>query len=156
MSPRLRAAALTGAAALLCSSLTACGGGSGSSSQQPGKNVAADLKTCRASAKTAPAPYGADFPPGWPFPPQTTVFHVEHRARTGSIVSAVSSARFKAILDFMNQDVAGAGYRVQKGETEAHDAEADWTGKGFRGRWTIRESASCPGETVIQVLSAHH
>ena len=54
----------------------------------------------------------------------------------------------------MNHDVVAAGFHIEKGETEEHDAEAEWEGNGFHGRWAIRESAQCSGETVIQVLSA--
>jgi hypothetical protein len=54
----------------------------------------------------------------------------------------------------MNQDVASAGFEIEQGETEKHDAEAEWKGNAFHGRWAIRESAKCSGETVIQVLSA--
>ena len=46
-----------------------------------------------------------------------------------------------------------SGFRVTSGETEEDDAEADWTGHGFVGRWAIKKSATCPGETVIQLLS---
>lgn len=115
---------------------------------------AADVTTCRADATAAPAPYGDGFPTDWPFPSQTTVYHAEDRGAEGTIVTAVSSADFKQILDFMNHQVVDAGFAIEKGETEEHDAEAEWRGNGFRGRWAIRESADCPGETVIQVLSA--
>jgi hypothetical protein len=36
---------------------------------------------------------------------------------------------------------------------EEHDAEANWKSGEQTGRWVIRESAQCPGETVIQVLA---
>ena len=115
---------------------------------------AADVTTCRADATAASPPYGEGFPSDWAFPPQTTVYHAEDRGADGTIVTAVSSADFKQILDFMNHQVVDTGFAIEKGETEEHDAEAEWRGNGFRGRWAIRESADCPGETVIQVLSA--
>jgi len=115
---------------------------------------AADVSTCRADAEAAPPPYGDGFPADWPFPPETTVYHAEDRGSDGTIVTGVSSAAFQAVLDFMNHEVVDAGFGIEKGETEAHDAEAEWKGNGFRGRWAIKESADCPGETVIQVLSA--
>ena len=90
----------------------------------------------------------------WPFPPQTVVFNAEDRGADGTIVTAVSPRRSRTSCDFMNHDVVDAGFKIEKGETEEHDAEAEWEGNGFRGRWAIRESAKCPGETVIQVLSA--
>ncbi|GAB7003061.1 hypothetical protein JCM18899A_05320 [Nocardioides sp. AN3] len=46
-----------------------------------------------------------------------------------------------------------AGFAITGGETEESDAEANWTGNGFTGRWATKRSATCPGETVLQLLS---
>lgn len=115
---------------------------------------AADVTTCSADATAAPTPYGGGFPSDWPFPPETTVYHAEDRGGDGTIVTGISAADFRTILGFMNHQVVDAGFAIEQGETEEHDAEAEWRGNGFRGRWAIKESADCPGETVIQVLSA--
>ncbi|MGN6577799.1 MAG: hypothetical protein ACTHKG_19170 [Nocardioides sp.] len=152
MSIGRRAAALVGAAALVAGALSGC---ESAEERQAEHDLAqaADQTTCRADASPAPTPYGDGFPEDWPFPPQTTVFHTEDRGADGTIVTAVSSAPFQDVLAFLNGPVADAGFEVEKGETEEHDAEAEWSGGGFRGRWAIRESAQCSGETVIQVLS---
>jgi hypothetical protein len=142
--------------ALLASTLIACG-----SDEQAAENGAedsllgaADLSTCRDDANPAGRPYGDAFPEDWPFPPETVVFNAEDRGSDGTIVTGISSAPFKQILAFMNQNVVDRGYKIEKGETEEHDAEAEWQGNGFRGRWAIRESAQCQGQTVIQVVAA--
>jgi hypothetical protein len=150
---RSRPTALLAAAALTVVSLTGCESAADKKAEHDLKQ-AADLTTCKASATPAATPYGDGFPADWPFPPQTAVFNAEDRGNDGTIVTGISSARFKEILAFMNGQVADAGYRVEKGETEEHDAEAEWSGNGFHGRWAIRESTQCDGETVIQVLSA--
>jgi hypothetical protein len=144
------------AVAVMSTSLTACGGKSEAEKEQEGTGAgaAADLGTCKADANAAATPYGDGFPPDWPFPPSTVVYNAEDRGADGTIVSGVSSSKFKDVLDFLNHDVVDAGFRIEKGETESRDAEAEWEGNGFRGRWAIRESAKCAGETVIQVLSA--
>jgi hypothetical protein len=118
------------------------------------EDKAADTRTCAADARAIATPYGGQFPNGWPFPAQTTVYDVEDRGDQGTIVTAISTAPFQQILDFLNHDVVAAGFRIESGETEKHDAEAEWVGNGHRGRWAIRESAPCPGETVVQVLAA--
>jgi len=151
-----RTATALAAVALLASTLTACGGEQKQETEQDAKesfSAAADLSTCTDQATPAKTPYGTGFPQDWPFPPKTVVFNAEDRGADGTIVTGVSSTGFKQILAFMNGDVAHQGFKVEKGETEEHDAEAEWDGNGFRGRWAIRESAQCPGETVIQVLS---
>ena len=116
---------------------------------------AADLSTCTKDAKPVATPYPDGFPTDWPFPDQTVVFSAQDRGADGVVVSAISKAAFKDVLATMNGPVEKAGYKVDKGETEEHDAEAEWSGNGYHGRWAIRESATCAGETVVQVLSAH-
>jgi len=117
--------------------------------------TAADLTTCQADATPAPTPYPDGFPADWPFPPHTTVFGAEDRGNDGMVVSAVTSSSLDQVLDFLNGDVEDAGYQVGSGETEEHDAEASWSGNGYHGRWAIRESAACPGEVTLQVLSTN-
>jgi len=134
--------------------LSGCGGAD-AKEKEPGLEKAADRSTCSADAKAVPTPYGGQFPDGWPFPPGTTVYNVEDRGKQGTIATAISTAPFKTILGFLNHDVVAAGFAIESGETEEHDAEADWTGGGFRGRWAIRQSA-CPGETTLQVFSTQH
>lgn len=113
---------------------------------------AADTSTCVADARPV-ARYPAGFPRSFPFPDRTVVFHAEDRGKEGVVVTGVTSLAFKQVLAALNGPAQDAGFRVTDGETEAHDAEASWTGHGYRGRWAIRESASCPGETVVQVLA---
>ncbi|WP_310528463.1 hypothetical protein [Nocardioides sp.] len=135
--------------------LVACGAESGqdTAQKQIGGAAPADLSTCADDAVPAATTYGDGFPSDWPFPSNTVVHHVEDRGADGTIVSAISTTSFSAILEFLNRDAVDAGFKIEDGETEDHDAEAEWKGDGFHGRWTIRESATCAGETVIQVLS---
>ena len=162
MTPVRRAAATLAATALLAGTVSACGGEKASekaseqASEQKaeeGFSAAADLSTCRDGARPTDTPYGDAFPRDWPFPAKTVVFNSEDRGADGTIVTAISSTPFEQILAFMNHDVVRGGFKIEKGETEEHDAEAEWEGNGYRGRWAIRESAQCPGETVIQVHS---
>jgi hypothetical protein len=117
---------------------------------------AADEGVCTSDAKPLDAPYGSGFPSDWPFPAETVVYNFEDRGSSGAIVTAVSSTKFGDILDFMNKEVVDAGFEIESGETEEHDAEAEWRGTDFHGRWAIRESGRCPGETVIQVLAGEN
>jgi hypothetical protein len=137
--------------------LGGCGNGSAPEKDDKAEQdftQAADRSTCLADATAVAKPWPDGFPADWPFPEQTTLYNLEDRGSSGTIATAVTGLPFKDVLDFLNGDVVDAGYRVESGETEEHDAEAEWEGNGYRGRWAIRESSSCPGETVIQVLSA--
>lgn len=140
--------------------LSGCGGSEGGAAteetdESPAPTGAvADTSVCVGDASPAPTPYAGDFPDDWPFPDGTVVHSAEDRGDSGTIVTGVVDAEFPEVLDFMNRDVVGAGFETESGETEDDDAEAEWSGNDYRGRWAIRESASCPGETVIQVLAA--
>jgi hypothetical protein len=134
---------------------SACGGGQESESGDPdagGFSAAADTNTCADDAtQVTSTPDG--FPADFPLPGGTVVFNIEDRGKDGVIATAVTTTAFDDVLNAMNA-AKKAGYRVTGGETEEDDAEANWTGHGFVGRWSIKKSASCPGETVIQLLAA--
>ena len=142
------AVALLLVAAAGCSS---SGAGESDAGEQAGETAleGADRSVCLADAEPA-AGATDDLPPGWSFPPATTAYDVEHREGVGTIVTAVTSTAFADVLDHLNHE---AGVRITSGETEEDDAEANWTAAGHTGRWAIRKSSTCPGETVVQVLS---
>jgi hypothetical protein len=134
---------------------TACGGGDsdseGGDPDSGGFSAAADTNTCVADAtEVTSTPDG--YPTDFPLPDGTVVFHVEDRGDDGVIATGVTATAFDEVLAGMNA-TKEAGFRVTGGETEEDDAEADWTGHGYVGRWAIKKSASCPGETVVQLLA---
>jgi hypothetical protein len=157
MSGRHAAEAVLGLVVALALSGCGASGGGGAATEDAdpeGAQAVADTSVCVADASPAPSPYAGDFPPDWPFPDGAVVHGAEDRGDSGTVVTAVVASDFPEVLDFMNEDVVGAGFAIESGETEDDDAEAEWSGNGYRGRWSIRESASCDGETVIQVLAA--
>lgn len=116
------------------------------------RDGAADGSTCLADARPVDAlPDG--YPTDFPMPDGTVVFHVEDRGADGVVATGITDTPFRAVLGALNGPAQRAGFEVADGETEDHDAEANWTGNGYIGRWAIRESATCPGQTVIQLLS---
>ncbi|GAA1952062.1 hypothetical protein GCM10009798_09140 [Nocardioides panacihumi] len=150
MVRRLAAAA---ALATLATVAAACGSGDADAGdhQTRDAHAAADSSTCVADATavtSTPPAYPADFP----LPKDTVVFNIEDRGADGVIATGVTTTRFDDVLTAMN-DSQQAGFKVTSGETEEDDAEANWTGNGFTGRWAIKKSATCPGETVVQLLS---
>jgi hypothetical protein len=149
----LRRGLLTLAAACVLLLPTACGGGdSGSGDPDSGDfSAAAETDTCVQDAhEVTSTPAG--YPTSFPFPDGTVVFHVEDRGEDGVIATGVTGTPFEDVLKAMNA-AKKSGFRVTSGETEEDDAEANWTGNGFTGRWAIKKSATCTGETVIQLLS---
>ena len=116
-----------------------------------GFSAAADTDTCVKDANAVTStPDG--YPAGFPLPAGTVVFHIEDRGQDGVIATGVTATPFDDVLAAMNA-AKKSGFEVTSGETEDDDAEANWTGNGYVGRWAIKKSATCPGETVIQLLS---
>jgi hypothetical protein len=134
--------------------LTGCGGGHVESASDPdsgGLTAAADTGTCVKDAKAVTStPSG--YPASFPLPQGTVVFHIEDRGQDGVIATGVTATPFRKVLAAMNA-AKRAGFKVTTGETEEDDAEANWTGNGFVGRWAIKKSDNCPGETVVELLS---
>jgi hypothetical protein len=150
---RHRLAAGSAVAAVL---LTAgCGGSSDASGTDPDAgdfSAAADTSTCVADA-TQVASFPDGYPKDFPLPDGTVLYNVQDRGADGVVATGVTSTAFQDVLKALNGPAQKAGYQVSSGETEDHDAEANWSGNGFTGRWAIKESATCPGETVVQLLS---
>jgi hypothetical protein len=151
MAPRRVAVSLVALGVVLAG----CGGGQqGSEDKDPDAasgSAGADTSTCVRDAKpvtTTPDGYPTDFP----LPKGTVVFHVEDRSGAGVIATGVTATPFEDVLAAMNA-ARRVGFRVTSGETEDDDAEANWAGNGYVGRWAIKKSATCPGETVVQLLS---
>lgn len=143
------------AALLLAGTIAGCGGESEHDREKKAEHAmekAADRNVCVAKATKVSTPEG--FPTDFPIPPGAVVYDGQDRGDDGVVVTAVTRQPFKDVLAALNGPAQKAGFKVTEGETEKHDAEANWTGNGYRGRWAIRESGSCPGETVIQVLAA--
>jgi hypothetical protein len=151
MDRRLLAAPVVAALLLLP---TACGNDDSESGGDPDAgrfSAAADTDTCVKDASQVTYPPDG-YPTDFPLPSGTVVFRVEDRGEDGVIATGVTATPFDHVLAAMNA-AKQAGFRVTSGETEEDDAEANWTGNGFTGRWAIKKSAACPGETVIQLLS---
>lgn len=153
---------------LLATGTTACGSGGSSSvagaspSSSPSaaekdagekSGEAADTTTCvknaRAYSGTKPAGFARDFP----LPQGAVLTGVQDRGADGVVATALVRASLRTVLAHLNGPAQAQGFKVTEGETEEHDAEANWAGNGYRGRWAIRDSASCPGEVVLQLLS---
>ena len=135
---------------------TACGGGHDSDAgatdpDHEGFSAAADVDTCLRDA-TAVTSTPDGYPASFPLPTGTVVFNIEDRHAEGVIATGVTATPFEDVLKDMNA-AKRAGFTVTSGETEDDDAEANWTGHGFVGRWAIKKSATCPGETILQLLS---
>ncbi|HEY3561193.1 MAG TPA: hypothetical protein VGL05_27200 [Kribbella sp.] len=150
----MRAATAALAAVAVCVATSGCESGAEKVAEKQLASAQRQVQ-CTTAAKAVSLP-ATGVPANLPLPPMAVIFHLEDRGRDGLVVSAVTTTSFKDVLAAMNAGYSVDGFKITGGETEKHDAEANWTGDGYRGRWAIREiGAQCPGETLVSILVAH-
>lgn len=135
--------------------LTGCGGGESDAEKLTEKqlgNSGAPTPVCIEEAKDESVP--ASFPTEFPLPDGSKVYASEQRSAGRTIVYAVVGRDVKAVLKQLQTDLPAAGFEPSEGEVEERDAESNWAGNGYTGRWAIREVAGCPDQTSVTVLSA--
>jgi hypothetical protein len=135
--------------------LTGCGGGDSDEEKKAEaqlRSSGAPTPVCVDQAKETEIP--AAFPSDFPLPDGAKVYATEERSGGRTIVYAVVDTDEKDVLKVMQTDVPDAGYTLTEGEVEERDAESNWKGNGYTGRWAIREVAGCPSQTSVTVLSA--
>jgi len=148
--------ALVALALLAAAVLTGCGGGESEEEKAAEKQL---------QASGAPTPVCVDqvqdrvvvpasFPSAFPLPDGSAVYAVQRRSEGRTIVYAVVDRDVKDVLKQMQDGPEAAGFEATEGEVEERDAESNWSGNGFTGRWAIREVADCPDQTSVTVLSA--
>ncbi|MGH3499127.1 MAG: hypothetical protein ACRDP1_16860 [Nocardioidaceae bacterium] len=121
-------------------------------SDLPGSSGAASTGTvCASAATVTPMPAAVA---SIPLPSGVVPYAVEDRGSAGTVITAVSAASMNVVLGQLNKAYRSGGFSITSGETDDHDAEADWKHGGQVGRWAIRDLASqCGGSgTSVQVL----
>jgi hypothetical protein len=135
--------------------LSGCGGGEKDGERQAEKQMrssGAPTPVCVDQAKDTEVP--SSFPSDFPLPDGSVVYASEERSAGRTIVYAVVDTDEKDVLKAMQTDVPAAGFELTEGEVEERDAESNWKGNGYTGRWAIREVAGCTTQTSVTVLSA--
>lgn len=137
----LRGAA-AGAAALLVALLAGCGEQEAEAqATQAGTPTTLD---CPETARAVLLPEGFRAP----LPDGTVVVAVQHRDHGRTVVTGVVPAAEKDVLAGLQKAYPAAGLSLTDGETEAHDAESNFSGTGLTGRWGIRVLENCSPEAT--------
>jgi hypothetical protein len=135
--------------------LTGCGGGESEEEKKAEaqlRSSGAPTPVCVDEAKDTEIP--SAFPSDFPLPDGAKVYAAQERSGGRTIVYAVVDTDEQDVLKVMQTDVPDAGYALNEGEVEERDAESNWKGNGYTGRWAIREVAGCPEQSSVTVLSA--
>ncbi len=159
----MRVSVVLAATALVATALlSGCGGSSGDGDSSAGKkaekqlaNSGAPTPVCVDQVKAAGTRgVPAAFPTSFPMPEGAVVYATQQRSEGRTIVYAVVDSDVKTVLHGLQTALPKAGFTPKEGEVEEHDAESNWTGNGYTGRWAIREVAGCTEQTSVTVLSA--
>lgn len=128
-----------------------CGGG-----HPDADATAAPVVVTPAAPYPCTAATGLSLPAGWPgqvpLPAGLVVTRTEHRSGDRLIAYGRAPGDFHAVVDFFNARLPTAGFTQKNGEIDPHDAESDFTGTRFSGRWTTGSSADCPTASEVSVL----
>jgi hypothetical protein len=158
----VRASVVLAATALVAVGLSGCGGSSAEADKSAEKkaekqlaNSGAPTPVCVDQAKAAGLKgMPAAFPTSFPMPEGSVVYATQQRSEGRTIVYAVVDSDVKTVLHGLQTALPKAGFTPKEGEVEERDAESNWTGNGYTGRWAIREVAGCTEQTSVTVLSA--
>jgi hypothetical protein len=112
----------------------------------------AALPGCAKAETSIPRP--AEFPAAFPLPPGTVITAQEARSDNRIIITTVvPMLDVKGVAQFFERELPKAGFQTAAGESEPGEAEANYEGNGYTGRWKVNEIAGCAGAVTLQVLA---
>lgn len=112
------------------------------------------LPACAGAKTTAARPSDAEFPAGFPLGPGTVITKAEPRSGNRMVIESVMPMPWATALDYLNAAIPGAGFTMSGGESEPNlEAESNYAGQGFRGRWVLHTIANCPDASTLTVLA---
>ena len=119
--------------------LAACGGES--------EEAGGELPQCaRAGAPIRVPDEFAQFPL-----PDGTVLDRTRMDAGATVVEGFVPGDLDGVREFMNDELPDAGYELEGGETEEHDAETEFRGNGVEGRLKLRDISGCDGAVTLAV-----
>ena len=87
-------------------------------------------------------------------PDGAVITTVEQRDGGRTVITATAPTPFTELLDRVRAGYTAHGLTQLNGEAENGDAESDFTGQGYKGRWGLRQVNGCPTNTTISVVVA--
>lgn len=98
-------------------------------------------------------PLPAGFPKSFPLPPGAAITSRETRSADRIIVETIVPGDVKSVAVFFERALPQAGFTPGKGESEPSEAEASWSGNGYRGRWKANSIVNCPDKVSLTILA---
>jgi hypothetical protein len=130
--------------------LSGCGGGNGSEPKSSPAQPTRALPPCAGKSPAVARPPG--LPADFPLPPGTRITTGRSLSASQFLIGGVIPADLQETAGFFDEALPEQGYQVGIGDAEATEAEAPFTGNGFRGRWRVNEIPDCPALTLTLIL----
>jgi hypothetical protein len=136
--------ALVLASALHALLAAGCGGDGGGP-------IGGALPDCANENRRAAVP--AAFPEQVPLPPGTVVTDAQEIGPGQFHLRGVVAGDLGGVASFFEDRLPERGFRLGRGDQEAHEKESPFTGHGYRGRWrVVKNPQDCPVVAVFLVL----
>jgi hypothetical protein len=122
--------------------LPGCGGGGEKGT------VGGTLPTCAKAG--APVQLPAELA-SFPLPDGSVVDHTRKDAAGNTIYGGFVPGDVKATRDWFAEELPKHGYEVGEGDSEDHEAEAEFSGHGSEARYKVHDIGDCDGALRLEV-----
>ena len=68
------------------------------------------------------------------------------------VLAGLVPADLQDAASFFDDSLRAGGYRQGLGDSESNEAEAPFTGHGFRGKWKVNSIAGCPEAVSLTLV----
>ena len=135
------------AAFALVAGTAGCGGGS-----EPRVTAAGPPPQLPACVRATAVPQPPDLPPGFSLPPGTVVTASSAPHAGQLVLAGLVPADLQDAASFFDDSLRAGGYRQGLGDSESNEAEAPFTGHGFRGKWKVNSIPGCPEAVSLTLV----
>ena len=111
---------------------------------------AAAIPACAKAGTPVATP--SSFPSSFPLPPGTVVTSTQNSAG-GVILNAVAPGEIDSTKEFLETQVPKAGFDLDGTESEDNEAESEFEGHGYKGRWRLHSISGCPNALTLTLFA---
>ncbi|MBA3330860.1 MAG: hypothetical protein H0T39_08335 [Actinobacteria bacterium] len=134
----------------LACGLAALAAGCGGSDEPAATARAQTLPACASPSARLRRPRA--LPAAFPLPPGTVLTSSKAPHAGQLILGGIVPGELGDAADFFAGELPPRGYRLGRGDAEAGEEEAPFTGRGVRGRWRVSAIGGCPGAVTMTLV----
>lgn len=147
---RSRLAGIGVGAALWAIVLGGCGGDNGDSSSAAPDGDPPKVPACAKVGSTISRP--RDLPADFPLPPGTVITSSQNPHPGQLLIAGVIPTDLRGAAVFFTDELPARGYQLGRGDAEQGEAEAPFSGHGFRGKWKVNGILNCANAVTLTLV----